>query len=59
MAKQTYRNTGSVCGSIIEAVQKNKNILNSLAAIIHKNEHHAASNSKKFVHPWCVWYLMP
>jgi len=28
-----------------------KIILNSLAAVIHKNKHNAASNSEKVVHP--------
>jgi len=38
-----------VCGSRTEAVQKNKNIFNSLAAIICKNKYMVAGNSKKVV----------
>jgi len=32
-------------------MQKNKNILNSLAAVIHKNKCNSAGNSEKVVHP--------
>jgi len=32
-------------------VQKHKNILKSLAAIIHKNKRNAAGNSETIVHP--------
>jgi len=36
-AKQTCENRlGSVCASETVAIQKNKNIFNSLAAVIHK-----------------------
>jgi len=39
------------CGSRTEAMQKNKNILNSLAAVIHENKRDATGNSEKVVHP--------
>ena len=34
------------------AMQKRKNMLNSLTAVIHKNKCGAVGNSKKVVHPW-------
>jgi len=37
---------GSVYRSRTEATQKNENLLNSLAAVIHKNKCNAVSNSK-------------
>jgi len=42
------------CGRRIktEAMQKNKNVLNSLADVIRKNEHDAASNNEKVVLSW-------
>jgi len=33
-------------------MQKNLNILNSLAAVIHKDKGNVAGNSKKVVHLW-------
>jgi len=39
-----------MCGSRTEAMQKNKNILKSLAAAVHKNKCNAAGISKKTVH---------
>jgi len=33
-------------------MQKNKNVLNSLADVIRKNEHDAASNNEKVVLSW-------
>jgi len=39
-----------MCGSRTEAVQNKKNILNSLAAVFHKNKSIAAGNSEKLVH---------
>jgi len=51
-AKQTRGSKlGSVCGSRTESMQKKKNIVNSLAAVINKNKHNAAGNSEKVVHP--------
>jgi len=51
-AKQTCGSwIGSVCGIRTETMQKNKNILNSLAAEIHKSKRNAASNSEKVVQP--------
>ena len=41
-----------MCGSRKEAMQKNKNILNSLATVIHKNKRNAAGNSERVVHAW-------
>jgi len=40
-----------VFGRKTETIHKNKNILNSLAAVIHKNKCNAAGNSEKVVHP--------
>ena len=52
MAKQTCGSReGSVCGSKTEAMQKTKIILNSPAAVIHKNKRNAAGNGKTVVHP--------
>jgi len=42
---------GLVYGSRTEAMQKNKNILNSEAAVIHENKRNAAGNSERVVHP--------
>ena len=42
----------SLCGSRMKAIQKNKCILNSLAAVTHKNKGNAAGNSKHVVRPW-------
>jgi len=39
----------------VVAEQNNaKNILNSVAAVIHKNKRNAAGNSETFVHPCCT-----
>jgi len=38
--------------SRIEAIHKNKNILNALATVTNKNKRNAASNSEKVVSPW-------
>ena len=43
---------GLVCESGREAMQINKNILNSLLTIILINERDVPSSSKKVVHPW-------
>jgi len=47
----------SVCGSRTEAMQsrQTKNILKSVAAVIHKNKRNAVGNSEKAVH-LCVNY---
>jgi len=39
-----------VCGSRTETMQKNPNISNSHAPVIHKNKRIAAGNSEKVVH---------
>ena len=45
---------GSVSGARTETMQKIKNILKSLAAVINKNKLNAADNSGKVVHaPLC------
>ena len=51
-AKQTReRRLVSVCGSRTETMQNNKNISNSLAAVIHKNNCNVGGNIVKVVHP--------
>jgi len=42
---------GSICGRRTAAMYKNKNIVNSLAAVIPKNNRIAVGNSKKIVQP--------
>ena len=48
LCRKTAKQT---CGCRTEAMNKTKNILNSLlATVIHKNKRNAASNSEKVVH---------
>jgi len=55
LSRKTAKETsGSRLGSVhgkskTEALQKTSNILNKLAAVIHKNKHNAAGKSKKVV----------
>jgi len=55
--KKKVRSFGPTSGgSRIAAMQKHKNILSSLAAVIHKNEPKAAGNSEKVMQPWTRLY---
>jgi len=42
-----WKQLGSVCGSRTEALQKMKYVLNSLAAVIHKNNRSVAGDNGK------------
>jgi len=51
MTKLTCRSRlGLVCGIKAEAMQENKNILDSLAFVIYKNKRNAAGSGENVLH---------
>jgi len=51
MTKQTCRSSmGLVCGITAEAMQENKNILDSLSVVIYKNKRNAAGSDDNVLH---------